>query len=546
MTYDPRPRETLYPHGSVLIPMGLTASQEDPHPDTGHGLSHLSPFHQTPKRFGDMTEQSSTIPHVSEDTATDSTAGPQYELLTSGFLTCPAQRPSQLSVGRFNSFGNAYAKSPLFLPSQTPIRSPVQDISSPSPGLTPEGSSTSQGSRMCYTGDPHTDRPHSDSMHTSVIQRVGVFEVDGVIRLRDGRTLLTSTLTSRPPSPPSWPGEPATNGCPQVLSAESNNWPPCAGLPEIAGKTGSVTHEAIPAVFSQAQGAIVTNETSVRVQAQSNLIRELMHGLLKALERTRRPVTPVHHATTLDAPFSTPTASARKSLTPSPLTLRNSSDHEELTQSDQGQTHPLNPSENTSQILRQDRSGCTLLTPLSSTPQSGPRRHSSVIGPSRPSVIVYKVATGPNIAGSKDVIRVSYGEGYRRRIHTTSLGHRNKERKQGRQGYLPKEYGNARRHDTIKYLNRKATRPKLRSARANCDDKCPASTGLLRADTKVSGKLPPVERMEGDMAWDFGAGPEKCQRRVDMDRTRVRVGGLTSVRMIPRTAVDGESGSKTP
>jgi hypothetical protein len=259
--------------------------------------------------------------------------------------------------------------------------------------------------------------------------------------------------------------------------------------------------------------------------------------------RTRYPVTPGHHATTLDVPFSTPTACARKILTPSPLTLRNFSGHDDITHGDQGRALSLNPSENTSQILRQDN-GCTLLTPVSSTPQSGPRRHTSLFGPSRPSVIVYKVATGPNFAGSRDVIRVSYGEGYRRHIHNTSPGHRNKERKQGRQGYLAKEYGNARRDNTKKHLNRKATWSKLCSARANCDKKCPTSTGPPRSDTKVSGKLPPAERIEGDMAWDFGAGPEKCQRHVDTDRTRVRVGGLTSVRMIPRTAVHGESGFK--
>lgn len=271
-----------------------------------------------------------------------------------------------------------------------------------------------------------------------------------------------------------------------------------------------------------------------------------MRSLAKASKRTRHPVTPVYHATTLDAPFSTPIACARKHLTPSPLTLRNFCGHDDLTHGDQERTPSLNPSENTSQNLRQRRqdSSCTLLTPVSSTPQSGPRRHTSLFGPSRPSVIVYKVATGPNLAGSRDVIRVSYGEGYRRRIHTRSPGH--KERKQGRQGYPPEEYGNARRDNTPKHLNRKATRSKLYRSRANCDEKCSASTGLPRSDTKVAGKLPPAERIEGDMAWDFGAGPERCQRRVDTDRTRrVRVGGLTSVRMIPRTAVHGgQSDSK--
>jgi len=58
----------------------------------------------------------------------------------------------------------------------------------------------------------------------------------------------------------------------------------------------------------------------------------------------------------------------------------------------------------------------------------------------------------------------------------------------------------------------------------------------------MSGILPPAERVEGDMAWDFGAGPETCVRPVDANRSRVRVGGLTSVRMIPRTAVNGGIG----
>jgi hypothetical protein len=58
----------------------------------------------------------------------------------------------------------------------------------------------------------------------------------------------------------------------------------------------------------------------------------------------------------------------------------------------------------------------------------------------------------------------------------------------------------------------------------------------------MSDSLPPAERVEGDMAWDFGAGSETCVRPADADRYRVRVGGLTSVRMIPRTAVGGRIG----
>ena len=58
----------------------------------------------------------------------------------------------------------------------------------------------------------------------------------------------------------------------------------------------------------------------------------------------------------------------------------------------------------------------------------------------------------------------------------------------------------------------------------------------------MPGMLPPAERLEGDMAWDFGAGSEICVRPVDANHSRVRVGGLTNVRMIPRTAINGGMG----
>lgn len=54
-------------------------------------------------------------------------------------------------------------------------------------------------------------------------------------------------------------------------------------------------------------------------------------------------------------------------------------------------------------------------------------------------------------------------------------------------------------------------------------------------------RLLPAERIEGDMAWDFGVGSEMGENSANMYGPQVRVGGLTSVRMIPRTAVDGEA-----
>jgi hypothetical protein len=266
-----------------------------------------------------------------------------------------------------------------------------------------------------------------------------------------------------------------------------------------------------------------------------------MRGSPQAAKETRHPAPDRVNA--LDAPFSTPSGPERNTLAPSPLALRNFSQHGKLVLAGRRGAHPTSPPNNDSPISHPDRN-CALLTSTSSDPKSRPRRPSSFLGTSRPSVIVYKVATGPNFSGSRDVIRVSYGDGHRKRTPLTNSSNRSKERTLGRQGYSTKEYGIAKRDDTTELLNRKSMRPKLCSSRRYHVDKLSPS-GLRRTDIKMSGMLPPAERVEGDMAWDFGAGPETCVRPV-ADRSRVRVGGLTSVRMIPRTAgIDHETISAT-
>jgi hypothetical protein len=241
-------------------------------------------------------------------------------------------------------------------------------------------------------------------------------------------------------------------------------------------------------------------------------------------------MTPVQ-ATALNVPFSTPFALDHKAFTPSPLNLRNFGKHEELTLADPRRT-PLNPQNNNSQIPLLE-SNCTLPSPSSSGPQSGPRRSPSFHGTTRPSVVVYKVATGPNIARSRDVIRVSYGKGHRKRTPLGNSSNRSKERTPG--------CGNAKRDGTTEHLNRKLIRSKLSATRRFYDERRSPS-GLRRAEMKMLGTLPPAERVEGDMVWNFGAGSETCVRPADADRSRVRVGGLTSVRMVPRTAVNGGIG----
>jgi hypothetical protein len=269
----PRHREPLHPHDSVLIQLGMTASREIVRPDAGYVSTHVSLSNQTPRRFCGTTEQSGTNHPVTEDTAADSAIGVQSEVLASDLLAYPDQRSSLLSAGCYNPFGKPYAKSPLFLPSQTPIRDhSARDIlSSPGSGLMLESRNMSQDSRMRCTEHPYIDRPLFDLVYTSAIQHMGTdtnTDVDGALRLRDNRTLLTRTVTGSRPSPPAQcQDEPATGACLRVPSTESNNWPPRAGFPYLSGKRGGVPHEAIPAVLPQAHCNMTSSAISVRAQA---------------------------------------------------------------------------------------------------------------------------------------------------------------------------------------------------------------------------------------------------------------------------------------
>src|SRR6266852_4417523 len=160
-----------------------------------------------------------------------------------------------------------------------------------------------------------------------------------------------------------------------------------------------------------------------------------MRGSPKAPRFLRRPTS--DHANALDAPFSTPSGADRETFAPPSLALRDFSNHEKLVLVGRRRTHPMSPPNIDSPISRPDRS-CALLTPTSSDPKSRP---STILGTSRPSVIVYKVATGPNFSGSRDVIRVSYGEGQPKRTPLTNSSNRSKELNLGRQGYSTKDYG---------------------------------------------------------------------------------------------------------
>jgi hypothetical protein len=218
------------------------------------------------------------------------------------------------------------------------------------------------------------------------------------------------------------------------------------------------------------------------------------------------------------------------------LTLLNFSGHEGSGGTWEGQTDPLHPSDNSGLPLRPERNSRTPLSP-STALHSDPGQNASRVGTSRPSVIVYKVATGPNLAISKDVIRVSYGERNRKRNRMKRLGHVSKKQDPGRHITPLKERDKAKGDDAAKHPGRRLSRIEF------CLDERRASpVGLKTAGKKPPGKPPSAERVEGDMAWDFGVGSQTFTRHVDVHRPQVRVGGLTSVRMIPRTVIDGEIG----
>lgn len=248
MTFDPfRPCGPLYlPHGSVLIPMGLTGSGEIHHPD--YVSSHLPQSHELPQRFHSTPKQSGTNSLTAE--RAESAIGTQHKASTSGFPGHLDEPPSYLSVGRCDSPGNSHARIPLFLPSQTPLRDPSQNILSPQgPGLTHERRRLSQCSPVRCTGRPRTDCPRSDVLHTSPLRRV---ELEVCLDV-EGESSGGTTI----------------DACPPMLSAEaeSNHGPPhykSANLSNDLGKKGSVTHEAIPTGILQGQCDIEPSETSVR------------------------------------------------------------------------------------------------------------------------------------------------------------------------------------------------------------------------------------------------------------------------------------------
>ena len=178
--------------------------------------------------------------------------------------------------------------------------------------------------------------------------------------------------------------------------------------------------------------------------------------ICKVSKRTKRIGTPVH-ATTQDVPFHAP--SADRTPASFPLTPLDFGVCEGLSHVEGTQTRPSKPSTTSKEDMVIPGQGRTLITSSLSAPSSSLGQNPPFGGARRPSVIVYKVGRGPNLAKSKDVIRISYGEGHQKRIHNKSLGRRNKVRGQGSYSSLQKVLRIVQKGDAAMRLAMKSVRP---------------------------------------------------------------------------------------
>jgi hypothetical protein len=164
-------------------------------------------------------------------------------------------------------------------------------------------------------------------------------------------------------------------------------------------------------------------------------------------------------ATIRDVPFYAP--SADLTLASSPLTPPDSSDHEGSSRVEGTQTRPSKPSTISKDDTVIPGQGCTLVTSSPIFPHLDLGQNPPFGRACRPSVIVYKVARGPNLAKSKDVVRISYGEGHQKRSRKNFLGRRNKVCGRGTHAGLQKLLKIVKRGDAAMHLDMKSVRPYL-------------------------------------------------------------------------------------
>lgn len=360
------------------------------------------------------------------------------------------------------------AKTPLFLPSQTPNRDfPPQDsLSSQAPGSKNERTGpllVQSHSRVL----PHNDYPHVSPLYTSTLQNVDANNLEA-ISLHDGRSFHATSFTTPKPTKSTWPIELASNDCPHTPAQRKNNSPRYQ-RPGSLGKrdrlsSGCATNKTKSSWALHARGDSASGETPEP-------------------KRTRRTATPAR-GMTQDVPFNAhPT---NLTMTPSLLSPLDFGDRQGMSRVEGTQIHPSKPSATTQDDRVIPGQGCALITRSLDAPYPDLGQNPHFGGACRPSVIVYKVTRGSNLVKSKDVVRISYGEGSQKRTRMKFSGRRSK------------------RGDATMHLDMKS-----------------------KADIKATYRLLPAERIEGDMAWNFGVGSEMGDSRANMHRPRVRIGGLT-------------------
>ncbi|KAI0305369.1 hypothetical protein B0F90DRAFT_1815592 [Multifurca ochricompacta] len=535
MTFCPPSPHGLYlPHDNIFIAMVSKDSRENLHLSTGHVSGRLPQSHEIPSQFRSTPEMSGIHSHPAKNS-------------TANFVI-------RLFSASRDALGHTHGKVPLFLPSQTPNRDSAfrEFLSLRTSGLRKEWKNSLKARLQNSRSNFHAGQfSRSGPLHASALQNVvtGTHENIGVaIPCRS-----VPATTSKHPLPLKWPVELGTNAPPRTPSAESNHSSPghrSTGLSNLLGKrkirlgSGCATWETIPSEVSDPQRGFGPSGTPVHTQKYGSPNADA--HIANALKRGEHTVSPVC-ATTLDVPFSTPSARSRKFLTPSPFTPLNFSDREESGCRKETETvsRVFQPFEYFEGQFRDLEAGLRLQCSAEFIMECFPvrsRQKQSSVGASRPSVIVYKVSTGPVIAGSKDIIRASYGKGHQKRSRMKVSGYLDKARYPRSHASPPKELGNPSRDGSAQDPNKKLARAKHCPARTFHDMKPTSSVHLQNVDLEVYGRPPSAERIEGEMAWDFGTGPDMSVRHAGSNRPQVHVGGLTSVRMILRTAVDGKIG----
>lgn len=175
----------------------------------------------------------------------------------------------------------------------------------------------------------------------------------------------------------------------------------------------------------------------------------------KAPKRARCIAIPAR-AMTQDAPLDA--YSANLALTPSPLPSLDFSDDQGTSRVEGTQTHSSKPPTATQHDRVIPGQGRTFITRSLSAPYPDLGQNPPFGGACRPSVIVYRVTRGPNLAKSKDVVRISYGEGFQKRTPKKCSGRRIKVCGRGSSASLKKVLRIIKRGDATVHMDMKSVR----------------------------------------------------------------------------------------